>query len=222
MTKLRNAALVGALTLGITGAGVLAASPAFAAVNDRSGTMLNATTTVGKSLDVTMTGAPWALSPAAYQATIAVTVPAGTELLNNIHGAPGTPRASADGGWERTIGNGHWELYHRASDPSTVWQLVVTDTGNADTITTLLLPTLTVSQLTPAPQQGSVTFDLVAYRSLTTPTLSTDEVQPTAIFTWTADDTAIPVIAPAVGGAAAVAGLAGAGIVMMRRRGERA
>lgn len=213
MTKLRNAALAGVLALGIGGAGVLAAAPAYAAPSASydGGTLNSQTGPAGTDLDLSFNGNLWKFSEGVRDTFMHITIPEGTRFINSFNGVPSATS------W--TIIDGHlWNLVPTA-DPR-VWDLHYAETqAYAYDVTDFRAPTLKLSQVTPGALQGSVTVDLVRLHDVNGYTYITDEVQPpSATFTWTVDQVDTPVIAPAIGGAAAVAGIGLAGIVLIRRR----
>jgi len=210
MTKLRNAVLAGVLVAGIGGAGVLTAAPAFAAqVATPGGTLISATGTAGQDLDVAMTGTAWTLSDPVGAVQIELGLPAGTVWQNSFNGVPGTERIPGNPaqGYTTSIGGLVYTIYPQGN--TGIWTLQINTSDLSPTITDVKIPTLKLGQVTPTALQTQLTFNLKQ---------TTDEVQPSATFTWTAAQPDTPVIAPAIGGAAAIAGIGLAGIVLVRRR----
>jgi len=213
MTKLRNAVLAGVLTLGIGGAGLLTAAPAFAAPTaaDGGGVLVGATAQAGQDLDVAMTGPAWVLSEPVSVVNISLGQPAGTVFRNSFNGVPGTERTpgSPQYGFTTVIDGLRYTVY--PNGVTGVWTLTIDSpiTGVDASITTVNIPTLKLGQVTPGPLQAAMTWGLPQVAG---------ETQPSATFTWTEDQPDTPVIAPAIGGAAAIAGIGLAGIVLVRRR----
>ncbi|MET3568005.1 hypothetical protein ABIC47_003519 [Leifsonia sp. 563] len=210
MTKLRNAVLAGVLVAGIGGAGVLTAAPAFAAqVATPGGTLISATGTAGQDLDVAMTGTAWTLSEPLGAVHIELGLPAGTVWQNSFNGVPGTERIPGNPaqGYTTSIDGLTYTIYPQGT--TGIWTLQINTPGLVPTMTEVKIPTLKLGQVTPTALQTQLTFDLRQ---------TTDEIKPSATFTWTEDQPDTPVIAPAIGGAAAIAGLGLSGIVFLRRR----
>lgn len=222
MTKLRNAVLAAALTVGIGGAGVLAAAPAYAypIVRTGSGTMVPVTGQLDEELDVVMTGPAWTFTEPVRSVSIRPTFPQGAQLLKTFNGVPGVQGALGNGSptSSAVIGDVKWTLYTFGTELRLRGDYLPAGTG-FDSIT---IPTLQLGQTTGDVLEGKVTYDLLEItegdEGGVIASLVDDEVQPSATFTWTDEMVSIPVIAPAIGGAAAVAGLGAAGIVLIRRR----
>lgn len=210
MTKLRNAVLAGVLVAGIGGAGILTAAPAFAEiVATPGGTLISATGPIGQDLDVAMTGTAWTLSEPTGIISVELGLPAGTVWRNSFNGVPGTENSpgNPDKGFGTTIDGVNYNLFpHGATG---IWTLQINTTGLVPTITEVKIPTLKLGQTTPAPLQTQLTFNIKQL---------TGEPEISGTFTWTEDQPDTPVIAPAIGGAAAIAGIGLAGIVLVRRR----
>lgn len=213
MTKLRNAVLAGVLTLGVGGAGALTAAPAFAApviASAAGGTMIDATGPIGQPLDISVGGPLWTFDEPVTRVNLAFTLPAGTRLL----GFDGNPASSS------TIRIDGID-YAISGNLGTGWASVsVTQPAPGAGFTSFTLPTIQVAQTTPHAFQGDISIGLVSVRTAVDDLLVTipDDVPLSATYTWTDDMVSIPVIAPAIGGAAAIAGIGLAGIVLIRRR----
>jgi len=212
MTKVRNAVLAGVLAAGIGGAGVLTAAPAFAAqVATPAGSLISATGKAGTDLDFAMTGPAWTLSENQANVTVDLGTLPGVEFRNSFNGVPGTEIVPGDPskGFKTTIGDVGYVLAPNAV--SKIWYIRLEEAvpGNGADLTTVTIPTLKIGQTTTGAQQTVISLNLRA---------TTNEIQPSAVFTWTEDQSDTPVIAPAIGGAAAIAGIGLAGIVLVRRR----
>jgi hypothetical protein len=199
MTKLRNAVLAGVLVAGIGGAGVLTAAPAFAVTTvTGGGTLLDATAPAGQPIDLVVQGGTYTFSEGLTAVDFQVTLPPGvTPVTQGIQVNGITYRMGRlNGGWGITIRTGVQ-------------------------FTSITLPTFQVTEDTPGALQGEVTYDLLQSATGFSGdpwTQYTDDIPMKATVTWTQDEPDTPVIAPAIGGAAAIAGIGLAGIVLVRRR----
>ncbi|MDR6613337.1 peptide ABC transporter substrate-binding protein [Leifsonia sp. 1010] len=167
------------------------------------GTLVSATGSAGQTLDMALSGPVWNFSSPVETVWIDVTVPDGTNPIN-----------------QRIVTDGlRYTLYHLPTYPANVWRIAVdSPTGVPVSISSLSIPTFQIAEITPGALQGTVTYDIYQVGLDGVNELVTGEFQPSATFTWTEDQPDTPVIAPAIGGAAAIAGIGLAGIVLVRRR----